>query len=97
MRRFIIKGFKVIYWPKKSTSKDKKLMVKVKRLSDGKTKTIHFGQRGYGDYTRHGDKERRRLYDKRSGSIRDKYGRLTKNNPFSANFWARRWLWGLFK
>lgn len=38
--------------PKKSTRKDKKLMVEI----DGKK--IHFGQKGYEDFTTHKDKER---------------------------------------
>jgi hypothetical protein len=30
---------------------------------------------------------------KRSAGIRDKEGRLTKDNPGSANYWARKVLW----
>ena len=32
-------------------------------------------------------------YLSRSGGITDKNGKLTKNNPLSANYWARRYLW----
>ena len=56
-----------------------------------KIKTIHFGQKGY----KHNySKKARENYLKRSAGIRDGKGRLTKNNPASANFWARKILWG---
>ena len=35
----------------------------------------------------------RKKYLARSGGIRDKYGRLTKDNPLSSNYWARKILW----
>lgn len=78
--------------PFKSWRKDKKLVVFVKDNS-GKIRTIHFGQRDYSDFTQNKDKERRRRYLLRSAGIRDKYGRLTKDNKLSANYWARRILW----
>ena len=41
----------------------------------------------------HGDQERRKSYLDRSGKIKDKQGRLTKDLPSSANYHARRVLW----
>jgi len=70
-----------------STRKDKKLMVKVGG------EWVHFGQEGYEDYLEHGDTRRRAAYLARSAKIRDGSGRLTRNLPSSANYWARRVLW----
>lgn len=77
--------------PIPSDKKDKKKMVLVKR--GDKVKLIHFGQKGYEDYTQHHSKERRKNYLTRSAGIRDKNGNLTKDNPFSPNYWARKELW----
>lgn len=64
---------------------------------------IHFGQLSASHYKDtalglyssqdHLDRERRDRYLKRSAGIRDGRGRLTKDNPLSANFYARRFLW----
>lgn len=56
-------------------------------------KLVKFGLRGMQDYTQHKDPERRANYLARSGGIRNKSGELTKNDPFSANYWARKVLW----
>jgi hypothetical protein len=82
-----------LYKPFPSTRKDKKMSVYVKDEKTGKPKLIHFGQKGYSDFTKHGDKKRRENYLKRSGGIRDGKGRLTKDNKNTANYWARRILW----
>ena len=75
---------------RRSTSKNKKYMVTVKNPSTGEVKTIHFGQKGY----RHNySKKAWKSYRARSGGIRDSNGRLTKDNPYSANYWARKELW----
>ena len=73
--------------PIKSTRKGKKLMVLTPQ-----NKIIHFGHSSYEDYTQHKDTKRRENYCKRSAGIRDKNGKLTKNNKEKANYWARR-LW----
>ena len=84
----------------KSTNPNKKLMVVVEK--DGKKKTIHFGDRkmehfkdktGIWKSKDHGDKERRKNYLSRSGGIKNKEGKLTKDDPFSPNYHARRVLW----
>ncbi len=70
--------------------KSSKYKKKVYVMKDGKRKLIGFGLKGY----RHNySAKARQNYLKRSGGIRDKSGRLTKNNKNSANYWARRVLW----
>lgn len=56
---------------KPSTRKDKKMMAtfclcEVKNACKGSNhKVVHFGQKGYEDYTTHGDSDRRDAYRKR--------------------------------
>lgn len=56
-------------------------------------KLVKFGLRGMEDYTQHYDEKRRDNYLSRSAEIKDKTGRPTKDDPFSANYWSRRILW----
>lgn len=56
-------------------------------------KLVRFGLRGMEDYTQHHSEKRRENYLARSGGIRNKSGELTKSDPFSANYWARKVLW----
>jgi hypothetical protein len=77
--------------PIASNRKGKKKMVLVKK--GDKVRIIHFGQKGYQDFTQHKDKKRRKNYLTRSAGIRNKSGQLTKDDPFSPNYWARRKLW----
>ena len=70
-----------------SDRKDKKLMV---RRGDA---WIHFGHPDYEDYTTHRDAARQKAYCRRAGGIRGKDGRLTGNDPGSANYYAMRLLW----
>ena len=81
---------------KKSTQKGKKLSVVVNN------KTIHFGNSNYKHFKDktgiwkkldHNDEKRRQNYLRRSAGIKDKNGKLTKNNPNFANYHARRILW----
>jgi hypothetical protein len=60
---------------------------------EGAIKLVKFGLRGMEDYTQHYDEKRRGNYLSRSAGIKDKTGRLTKDDPFSANYWSRRILW----
>ena len=74
--------------PRSSWKKDKKRVVLAKK--GDQIKVIHFGQKGYGhNYS----EDARKSYLARSAGIRDKSGKLTKDNKFSANYWARRVLW----
>ena len=56
-------------------------------------KIIHFGDSSMKDFTQHKDKKRRENYCKRSAGIRDGNGKLTKNDPESANYYSRKFLW----
>ena len=74
--------------PMKSWRKGKKKVVKA--CLGNKVKVIHFGDTKYKhDYS----KKAKQNYLKRSAGIRDKQGRLTKDNIFSANYWSRKILW----
>lgn len=84
------------YTYEKSTAKGKKLMTTVNG------KKVHFGSLGMGHFKDktgiwkskdHNDPERRKNYLNRSAGIKDGKGRLTKDNPKSANYHARRILW----
>jgi len=74
--------------PIKSDRKNKKF-----KVLTPKGKIIHFGYSQMEDFTQHEDKKRRESYCKRSAGIKDKQGRLTKNNKESANYYSRKFLW----
>lgn len=82
---------KLLYKPFKSKAKNKKMSVFVKK--DGKKKLIHFGDSRYKDFTQHGDKKKREAYLKRTAGIKNKQGKLTKDDKNSANYYSRRVLW----
>jgi len=75
----------------KSTKKGKKMMVYV--MKDKKKRLIHFGDSSMQDFTQHKDEARRKSYLARSGGIRNKQGKLTKDDKNSANYWSRKILW----
>jgi hypothetical protein len=78
--------------PKKAPAGDKhKQVVLAKKGED--VKLVKFGLRGMEDFTQHKDPKRRENYLKRSAGIKDKDGKLTKDDKFSANYWARKILW----
>jgi len=54
---------------------------------DGKTKTIHFGAKGYEDYTQHHDKQRRTLY-------RQRHEKDLKGDVMRAGYLSYYILWG---
>lgn len=80
----------------KSPVKNKKLRVKVgdKVIDFGDTRYQHFK-----DKTKihanldHNDEKRRKNYLTRTNNQKDGKGKLTKDNPLSANYHARRVLW----
>jgi hypothetical protein len=93
-----IKGGKIIQKPykyelSKSDKKDKKMKVELFNKNGELLDTVHFGAKGMSDFTKHKDEERRIRYIKRAGKITDKEGNLTRNDPYSANFWSMRILW----
>jgi hypothetical protein len=83
------------------------MLCKPRPASDGKHKeevdiihpitrkvvTIRYGNIDYEDFTQHHDEKRKENYLARSGGIRRKDGSLTKDDPTSPNYWARRELW----
>jgi len=84
------------YTYEKSTRKDKKLMTVV----DGKK--VHFGfpkmqqfkdKTGIWSKLDHGDPKRRKNYLTRTAGIKNKSGKLTKDDPSSPNYHSRRILW----
>lgn len=81
------------YIPEPSNRAHKKYMVKVWDGRNNKDIIVHFGHTDYEDYTQHNDESRRNNYLSRSAGITDKYGHLTKDDPTSANYWSRRYLW----
>ena len=83
---------KALYKPMKSSKKGKKKMVYV--MKDGKKRLIHFGQKGAPDFASGtATKAQQKSYLARSGGIRNKQGKLTKNDKNSANYWSRVVLW----
>ena len=66
-----------------STKKDKKYMVVIGN------KTVHFGAKGYSDYTRHKDSDRMKRYLARH----KKRENWTKSGVNTAGFWSRWLLW----
>lgn len=78
--------------PIKSYAKGKKMMVFATKIIDGKRKAkiIHFGALGYGH--NYGVKAKKN-YLTQSAGIMTKDGTLTKDDPWSANYWARKILW----
>jgi hypothetical protein len=72
------------YRLKKSDRIDKKYMV---ITPDGKT--IHFGAKGYSDFTKHKNVERKQRYDARHKKNED----WTKSGINTAGFWAKKILW----
>lgn len=65
-----------------------KMMVLAKKGDD--VKLVRFGHRGY---SHNYSPEAKANYLKRSAGIRDGSGNLTKDDKFSANYWARKHLW----
>ena len=69
-----------------SPSRTKKLKA-VFRLDTGRTRTIHFGAKGYEDFTMHNDKHRKDNYINRHAARED------FNNPLTAGALSRWILW----
>lgn len=76
--------------PKRNTSGSKHKQVVLAKKGE-EIKVVRFGHKDYGhNYS----SEARKNYLQRSAGIRDKSGNLTKDDKFSANYWARKKLWG---
>jgi Family of unknown function (DUF5754) len=81
------------YIPIASDSPHHKFDVRIWNPISHKDQIVHFGDPAFEDYTQHHDEKRRQNYLMRSSGIRDGNGKLTKDNPLSANYWSRRYLW----
>lgn len=74
--------------PKPATQKGKKRQVLATK--GGEAKLVAYGAKGY----RHNYSEKAKAnYLKRAGGIRDKSGKKTSGDKFSANYWAMKDLW----
>lgn len=62
-------------------------------MKDGKRKKINFGDPNMQDFRQHGNEKRRKAYLARSAGIRNKEGKLTKNDKTSPNYWSRVYGW----
>ena len=82
---------KPLYKPVHSSNPKKKGMVYV--MKDGKKRLIHFGDSSMTDKRKGASKAQQKSYLARSAGIRDKEGKLTKNNKNSANYWSRKVNW----
>lgn len=86
MKSKTIGNIKVEY--EESTRKDKKFMTK-----DPDGKIVHFGARGYEDFTQHKDLERRENYRKRHSKILLKDGTRAIDKKFSPAWLSYNVLW----
>ena len=82
---------KPLYKPVHSLVKGKKGSVFV--MKDGKKRLIHFGDSSMTDKRKGASKEQIKSYRARSAGIKNKEGKLTKNDKNSANYWSRKINW----
>lgn len=86
----------VLYMEIGKPIKSEKINKKLKVLTPNK-KIIHFGDSKMQDFTQHKDKNRQTNYCKRASGIKNKKGKLTKNDKESANYYSLRHLWSCDK
>lgn len=77
----------------KNAPKGSKKKKRVLACKGDEKKIIEFGARGYSDYTKHEDPERRKNYHKRHGAIRLKNGKRAVDDKFQAAYWSAKKLW----
>jgi len=82
---------KPLYKPVHSDKKGKKGMVYVKK--NGAKRLIHFGDSSMTDKRKGASKAQQKSYLARSAGIRNKQGKLTKDDKNSANYWSRKVNW----
>tara|TARA_R100000951_G_scaffold115117_1_gene122149 strand:+ start:3926 stop:4207 length:282 start_codon:yes stop_codon:yes gene_type:complete len=82
---------KPLYKPVHSSKSGKKGMVYV--MKNGSKRLIHFGDSSMTDKRKGASKAQQKSYLARSGGIRNKAGKLTKNDKNSANYWSRKINW----
>jgi hypothetical protein len=83
MNKYAKKRKKMIVYLSRSTRATKKFMVEVEG------KIIHFGARGYEDYTTHKDVERMKRYIRRHRAMEN----WSKSGIKTAGFWSKWLLW----
>jgi len=72
---------------KLTKSDNPKKKYKVVVTGKDKKKTLHFGQKGASDFTKHKDEERKKLYISRHRKNED------WSNVYSSGWWSRWLLW----
>lgn len=72
-----------------STKSNKKLMAVFLNTMTGRTKTVHFGEAGASDFTKHKDEERKQRY------ITRHKGKENWNDPTTPGALSRWILWNL--
>ena len=82
---------KPLYKPVKSDKAGKKGMVYIQK--GGSKRLIHFGDSSMTDKRKGASEAQQKSYLARSGGIRNKEGKLTKNDKNSANYWSRKVNW----
>jgi len=78
--------------PTLSTRKGKKYQVTVER-SDGRKKTVAWGDNTREDYLVHKDDKRRDNFQKRFAGIKKKDGSVAKDDPFGSSYYATKYNW----
>ena len=78
--------------PSRSARKGKKYQVTVER-SDGKKKTVAWGDSSREDYLVHKDDKRRDNFQRRFAGIKKKDGSVAKDDPFSGVYYNTKYNW----
>ena len=78
--------------PSRTQRKGKKYQVTVER-SDGRKKTVAWGDASREDFLVHKDKKRRDNFQKRFAGIKKKDGSKASDDPFGSSFYATKYNW----
>jgi hypothetical protein len=73
----------------RSTLKGKKFRAVIHDSQTGRTRVVHFGAKGYSDYTIHKDADRMKRYTERHRAREN----WTRSGIYTAGFWAKWILW----
>jgi hypothetical protein len=89
--------FRALGWAghKKAKSPKKKWRLLAKKTVAGqpKYKIVEGGAKGMQDFRQHKNPKRRKSFRARAGAIKNKSGKLTKNDKFSPNYYNMRNTW----
>lgn len=89
-----VAGQRKLIFIKPSTNKDKKLMAKFE-LNNGKNKTVHFGAKGYMDFTLYSKNNKQKAEEKKANYIKRHKVNEDWNDPSSPGALSRFILWNL--